>query len=133
MYVIQHSFCSCQGRFFALIPRMEVVRINQFPRMGKGKYFCGNIAWNMLEYVMLWCSVSCVPLCKGVRCARLCTLFFKSLLFDLYLVYHIFMWLSTKTFELTIMWVCSALHFIVSFFVLLSSCYHTFMCLSRTF
>nr|DAW05741.1 MAG TPA: hypothetical protein [Caudoviricetes sp.] len=31
----------------------------------------------MLEYVMLWCSVSCVPLCKGVRCARLCTLFFQ--------------------------------------------------------
>ena len=39
------------------------------------KLFCGFFAWNMLEYVMLWCSVSCVPLCKGVRCARLCTLF----------------------------------------------------------
>ena len=37
--------------------------------------FCGIFAWNMLEYVVLWCSVSCVPLCKGVRCDRLCTLF----------------------------------------------------------
>ena len=71
--------------------------------------FCGIFAWNMLEYVVLWCSVSCVPLCKGVRCARLCTLFFKSLLLDLFKVYHTFVWLSTKTFELTTMWVCRAL------------------------
>ena len=72
--------------------------------------FCGFFAWNMLEYVMLGASVfSCYPLCKGVRCARLCTLFFKSLFLDLFKVYHTFMWLSTKTFELTTMWVCRAL------------------------
>ena len=35
--------------------------------------------------------------------------FFKSLFLDLFKVYHIFVWLSTKTFELTTMWVCWAL------------------------
>lgn len=57
---------------------------------------------------MLWCSVSCVPLCKGVRCDRLCTLFIGcypiyisykfehlSQSLDLFKVYHVTCLLSS--------------------------------------
>ena len=56
----------------------------------------------------------------GVRCARLYTIFFgfNDFSLSLYLLYHNFLWLSTNCLNLSILWVCRALHFIASFIYL---------------
>ena len=97
------------------------------------KLFCGIFAWNMLEYVMLWCSVSCVPLCKGVRCARLCTLFFSS---RCYLTCLKCITLSCDCQQkplIATMWVCRALALCYFSLFLLILSYHKNLWLSRTF